>query len=417
MMVKQVEDEGKSGIHFQNELSWKQLREEARKENKYIFIDCFATWCGPCKYMDKNVYSNNSVSACVDSHFLSVKVQMDTTSLDSKEIQSWYSDAHAIQQDYKVTSLPTYLFFSPDGKIVHQGSGACNREDFISLVRNACNPDKQYFTLLEKYKSGSADIRLLPYLARMAKNLKEVDVANSVARFYCQNYLFKLSEEELSIKRYIEFVSTFRQVLNSKDKYFDLFYRCGDKVDSIMGVKGLSQSIVDDIITSEEITPVLENAYKNRLDPRWSKMYRGIKAKYGMDHAARNVLSAKVRFYEHEKNWRKHITNFVNQVEQYGVGNSIVDFFLNNDAWYVFQHSNRRYELNKALTWTERAIQISEKPNAAYLDTRANVLYKLGHKEAAIAIDEIAVKIDPDDIEIKENLKKMKKGEPTWLPK
>ena len=43
------------GIHFEQGLSWKDILAKAKAEHKYIFVDCYATWCGPCKYMDKNV--------------------------------------------------------------------------------------------------------------------------------------------------------------------------------------------------------------------------------------------------------------------------------------------------------------------------------------------------------------------------
>jgi thiol:disulfide interchange protein len=43
------------GINFENNLSWEQVKEKAKAENKYIFVDCYATWCGPCKAMDKEV--------------------------------------------------------------------------------------------------------------------------------------------------------------------------------------------------------------------------------------------------------------------------------------------------------------------------------------------------------------------------
>lgn len=38
-----------TGIHFEHTLTWQQVQEKAKAENKYIFIDCFTTWCGPCK--------------------------------------------------------------------------------------------------------------------------------------------------------------------------------------------------------------------------------------------------------------------------------------------------------------------------------------------------------------------------------
>jgi tetratricopeptide (TPR) repeat protein len=49
-----------------------------------------------------------------------------------------------------------------------------------------------------------------------------------------------------------------------------------------------------------------------------------------------------------------------------------------------------------------------------YLDTYANLLYKLGRTEEALRYEEKAFALAPNDKDITDNLSKMKKGEPTW---
>ena len=49
------------GIKWVTGLSWEQVLTKAKTENKFIFVDCYATWCGPCKVMDKDVYPNDTV--------------------------------------------------------------------------------------------------------------------------------------------------------------------------------------------------------------------------------------------------------------------------------------------------------------------------------------------------------------------
>src|ERR1700722_11332866 len=81
------------GISFQHNVPWQTLLQKAKAEKKYVFVDCYASWCGPCKVMDKYIYSNDSVGRLMNDNFISVKIQMDSTGKDEKDIQNWYTEA------------------------------------------------------------------------------------------------------------------------------------------------------------------------------------------------------------------------------------------------------------------------------------------------------------------------------------
>ena len=42
--------------------NWAGILEKAKKENKIIYLDCYTTWCGPCKWMAKNVFTNDTAA-------------------------------------------------------------------------------------------------------------------------------------------------------------------------------------------------------------------------------------------------------------------------------------------------------------------------------------------------------------------
>ncbi len=74
------------GIKFVNISNWNEVLLKAKNEGKYIFVDCFATWCGPCKEMDKNVYPMDKVGLLVNEKFISVRLQMDSTGKGSRKM-------------------------------------------------------------------------------------------------------------------------------------------------------------------------------------------------------------------------------------------------------------------------------------------------------------------------------------------
>jgi tetratricopeptide (TPR) repeat protein len=88
---------------------------------------------------------------------------------------------------------------------------------------------------------------------------------------------------------------------------------------------------------------------------------------------------------------------------------------LNTVAWQVFELTSDEKMLKDALRWSKRSQEISP-DNAMLLDTYANLLYKLGQKEEAIATEEKALQFgDKEDKEgFEQTLAKMKAGEKTW---
>ncbi|MBO9636458.1 MAG: thioredoxin family protein, partial [Chitinophagaceae bacterium] len=151
-------------VKFESSLNWEQMKAKAKKENKLIFLDIIATWCGPCKMMDKDVYANDTVGDYLNSKFLSVKIQMDKTDKDDETVRMNYGLADQLKAEYKVTGVPTYLFFNTAGQILHRGTGYMSTRDFIDLCKTAADPSKNLVgrtTLFKKKTLQGKDLLIL----------------------------------------------------------------------------------------------------------------------------------------------------------------------------------------------------------------------------------------------------------------
>jgi len=157
MIIKAALAAHGQGIRFETNTTWAEVLAKAKAEHKYIFVDCYATWCGPCKQMDQNIYPLKEVGDIYNKQFVCVKLQTDTTKNDNEEIRSWYATARAISRTYGINSLPAFLFFDPDGKPEHKVSGTLDVKGFIQLAANAQNPEKQYYHILHDFKPGKLD--------------------------------------------------------------------------------------------------------------------------------------------------------------------------------------------------------------------------------------------------------------------
>lgn len=409
-----------SGVHFEQGLSWKQVLKKAKNEHKYIFVDCYASWCGPCKAMDKNVYPKDTVGQIINASFISIKVQCDTSKNDGEEIKARYADAHQIVADFHIRAYPTFLFFSPDGKIVHKGESYQGPKHFISLAREAMDPANQYFTLVKNYRQGKKNYARMPDLANMANSFEDTALFSTIAKDYIHNYLDHLPDSAFCTKANFDLLKNYIEFLSSKDRIFSWLALRPEKGDSIMRKKGLSNAIIDDIIYKEEVKHYIELAKKSRIAPDWGMIKTSITNKFGNVHEI-PVLNGKMEWYEFTKDWENFCQVAIEGTEIWGIKDNPQDpdnrETLNTFAFGIFQRSNDRAKLETALSWSELSLNGLTDSSAnfgLYLDTKANLLYKLGRKEEALPLEIKACKICVNRQDMQECLQKMQEGKPTW---
>jgi len=112
---------------------------------------------------------------------------------------------------------------------------------------------------------------------------------------------------------------------------------------------------------------------------------------------------------------RKDFPNFEKEIVAYmkSYNDKMTDGDLNSVAWAVFQNCADMSCVSNILDWSKR---LKDNGEAGYVDTYANILYKLGKKDDAIALETKALGLagDSDKAGLQETLDKMKKGEKTW---
>src|SRR6185437_682900 len=139
----QIRGTSDSGVHFVQADSWVEVKRKAAAAHKYIFVDAFATWCGPCKRMDREVYPDDTVGAWMNGKFISIKVQMDTSAKDGPEVVRWYGDAQSLKNEFRITAFPTLLFFDPEGRLIYRKLGYDGVAGFLTAVAKALDPQNE----------------------------------------------------------------------------------------------------------------------------------------------------------------------------------------------------------------------------------------------------------------------------------
>jgi thiol-disulfide isomerase/thioredoxin len=425
------------GIQFFQASNWQDVKAKAKRENKFIFVDCFATWCGPCKQMEKNIFPLNMVGTEMNNSFISVKLQMDTTQKDDDKIKEWYPVAHEFLTKYNLAGYPSYLFFDSDGNIVHQGLGTYKGDEFISLLKAARDPGKQYYPMLDNYQKGHRDYEKLPYLATTAQKLGEKKLANEMMVDYKNNFLRKLPFDSLLSKKYLSIAYVFPSLLIGEDGsagiFFKLFYEKSEDVDHILNHPGYSDFNVNAIVTVEEIQKKIYINKKPISNPSWEKIKSTIQQKYSKLKADSLVLSAKIEYYETKKEWSNQIKYLVKKIDQYGplsVGMLAGQGSDNTIASALLPHCEDPQILNKAVGWMEKIIysKAYKYPVPMVYGNYGALLYKAGKQKEGIEafekqLNALGYKTPADldkhpdykpKVEILEKMKRGEKMDSTW---
>jgi thioredoxin-related protein len=384
------------GTHFEHGLSWKQAKEKAKNENKYLFVDCFTTWCGPCKHMANTIFPQEKVGDFFNKNFVNIKVQFDKTKGDSEEVKSWYVDAEAIDKEFKIRAYPTFLIFSPQGELVHRIIGGGDADAIIARAQKALDPETQYYTQLKKYNVANPSPETLQKLVAFAE---EANDDENVSKF-TNDYL--ATQNDVYNKATLEFLSEHTKA--SKSKGFQLIMNEPEKVDAILG-KGKANAILGAVIMKEDIFPELSST-----NPNIDSVISAAQAKYPKVDFEERADFLRVRVYQNTKRWDKFQPAVLAYMKKYGTKAepALLSFF----ALSVFENCKDSDCIASALAWSKRSVEESQEKEPSFLSTYAKLLNKLGKKDEAIAMQQKAVDLVPANkkTEYQEALDKMKKG-------
>lgn len=85
-------------------LTLKELQLAYKKQARPVLIDVYTSWCGWCKVMDKETYSNEKVAAYINANYYAVKFDAEST-----EPAQLGKNTYTYNPANKVNDLAMYL--------------------------------------------------------------------------------------------------------------------------------------------------------------------------------------------------------------------------------------------------------------------------------------------------------------------
>lgn len=141
------------GVAFRP-LGLDEALQQAGKEQKLLFVDCFTTWCSPCIYMTNNVFSQKEAGDFFNKHFVSIMIDMEQE--EGAKLNRRYAT---------VASFPTYLILAPDGEEQYRLIGRHELPRFLELVSRGLDKRNALPVLEKEYAAGNmTNERIRDYL-------------------------------------------------------------------------------------------------------------------------------------------------------------------------------------------------------------------------------------------------------------
>lgn len=259
--------------------------------------------------------------------------------------------------------------------------------------------DNRYVDLLKDFENGKKDSAFLRRLTLMALRQKDQVNATKVGNVLINQLKNPFAKNNLALIQYI--------TNTSKDAGFSILINDSAIVNAALG-KYSAQNKIMNIISSEEITPHLQNKH---VKPYWDSIKKVVVDQYGALGLERMNMEQLVYYWTASPNSDSLAKYYVKYFER-AMDHSRIH--INNCSWAIFEKVNDQNVLKFAVKVMKYDLEHFDMNAYQSYDTYANLLYKTGNKVEALKWEEKAVKGLPKDKDLAATLVKMKKGEKTW---
>jgi thioredoxin-related protein len=318
---------------------WEEAREKAKSENKYLFVDCYTEWCGWCKILDKNTFSNAKVAELMNVNFVSVKIDMEKD----------YGINLAMK--YRVNAFPTGLIFNSNGQLVYRILGYQAAEQFITTVSKAMNQSDQH-----NMQGISTNVDL-----DFPQFYKDIFAGNGKRKWPEQKVVTDFLDQQKDL--FDEISWSVIAICNVGEKYEQFFLANTGKYSELFG------SEADDKVNSI-LYGRLNKAIQKKDNALYTECLNDVD-KYLSSGKEEIRQSFKLRYYSGINDWKNFSNEFKIYLEKNGYSNAAT---INTYCWAIYEKCDDRDVISSACGWMKKALEFDSQ--YAYVDTYASLLFK-----------------------------------------
>jgi len=157
------------GIAFEPDgTTLEQASAKAKAVNKLIFLDCYTSWCGPCKKMARDIFPQETVGKFMNPKYVCLKIDMES------------AYGAPLAKKLQISAYPTFIIFNANAQEIGRFLGGSEADEFIKRVKEK-STDNSGSDLEQRWKNGDRDPQFLKDYLKTLTATHKADEANDVA--------------------------------------------------------------------------------------------------------------------------------------------------------------------------------------------------------------------------------------------
>ena len=228
--------------------TWEEALAEAKKQQKIIFVDAYAQWCGPCKRMAKNVFTHEKVGEFYNDNFINLKLDMEN------------GEGLKFRRNYPVSAFPTLFYIDSAGEIVHKQKGAQQVDGFIKLGKMVLGKVDYSKDFAAEYEKGNRKPEFMyNYVKALNKSKKpSLKISNEYLR----------TQKDLTTEFNLRFIH--EAAVEADSRIFDMMIENEKEIGMLVGLEALKNKV--QVACENTLAKAIEYEMPELLDDAKLKM-------------------------------------------------------------------------------------------------------------------------------------------------
>ncbi len=203
--------------------TWEEALSKAKAEDKILFVDAYAEWCGPCKRMAANTFPDEAVGDFFNKHFISMKMDMEK------------AESTEFRKSHSASAYPTLLFIDYDNTEIHKKVGALDPAGLIAQGKLALSKIDRTAEYAPMYEAGDRSPKLI------LNYVKSLNQAGKPALKVVNDYVN--TKPDFSDKQNL--LILFEGTVQADSRIFSMMTKYEHQIAAIVGKPAVEQKITE----------------------------------------------------------------------------------------------------------------------------------------------------------------------------